>query len=281
MEFELRNVSKSKVPTASFRLPDNKSKIQVLSVFNGKILASSRHSSQLIIYSQTGDQLSNIAANDISQLCDAIWTPRGNILYTTYNSNRVKLISETGDVISTQDDELMQQPLCLSVSKGIIYLADWDIGAFQSIDDGVSWSLVFRSPNEWRCWQVVKVNTAHNDDFWTLSVCRQTDDLNLRTYNVNNNGDVTWRNISPPTIDNENINMNESSLVYDGKKSIFLSNWYNNSVHTLSLDDQSHHQILSHLTHKPCKVAVDEEGCFLYVGENDGVVEVFELTQMM
>ena len=287
MEFEIRSFSNSNVPYSRlqcssfpitmFRIPDHNSKVEVLSAFNGKILACSRYPSQFIIYSQTGDQLSTIAANDISQLCDAIWTPRGNILYTTY-CNKVTVISENGQVIAQNK---MQSPMCLSVFNGNIYLADWNIGAFQSTDDGVNWSLVFSSPNEWNCWQVIKVEAAHNNNFWTLSVYRQTDNFNLRIYNVNNNGDVTWKDISPPTIDNKEINMNKSSLTYDGKTNIFLSNWYDKCIHVLSLDGQSHHQILSQLTHKPCKVAVDEKGGLLYVGENDGIVEVFEWEQTM
>ena len=98
---------------------------------------------------------------------DATWTPRGNIVYTTCPSNKVVVMSESGKVITTHTQMTLPQYLSVS-SDNIIYLADSETGVYQSTDDGISWSLVFKSTDEWHCWQVIKVTTNHCDDFWTL-----------------------------------------------------------------------------------------------------------------
>ena len=140
--------------------------VNILSLFNDKLLVSGSGLSQLFIYSREGRHLSTITTSDNDKLCDATWTPRGNIVYTTLDSNKVVVMSESGKVITTH--KKMTSPQRLSVSNDdIIYLADWETGVFQSTDDGDSWSLVFKLTDEWHCRQVIKVTTDHSDDFWT------------------------------------------------------------------------------------------------------------------
>ena len=257
-------------------------RVDILSVFNDKLLVSNGVDlSQLFIYSREGRHLSTITTNDNDGLLDATWTPRGNIVYTTWNSNKVVVMSESGKVITTHTQ--MTKPLYLSVSSDdIIYLADYETGVYQSTDDGVSWSLVFESTDGWHCWQVIKVTTDHSDDFWTLE---QSANLNnhLRVYSVDrrrSDGNVTWRDINVPTTDGKHIDLTSSRLSYDGNMNIFLSDCFNKAVHVLSLNGQYHCQLLSshHIKNIPWRLAVDKERQLLYVGQRDGEVEVFKLT---
>ena len=255
--------------------------VDILSVFNDKLLVSVNGHSQLFIYSREGRHLSTITTNNNDELRDATWTPRGNIVYTMRNSNKVVVMSESGKVITTHTQ--MTEPLCLSVSSDdIIYLADYKTGVYQSTDDGVSWSLVFKSTDRWHCRQVIKVTTDHSDDFWTLE---QSDKNNfhLRVYSVDrrrSDGNVTWRDINVITTDDEHINLSNSNLSYDGNMNIFLSDFDNNAVHVLSVNGQYYCQLLSlhHIKNNPWRLAVDKERQLLYVGEAWGVVGVFKLT---
>ena len=252
----------------------------ILSVFNDKLLVSVNGHSQLFIYSREGRHLSTITINNNDKLWDTTWTPRGNIVYTTF-SNKVVVMSESGKVITTHTQ--MTKPRYLSVSNDdIIYLADLETGVYQSTDDGVSWSLVFKSTDGWHCWQVIKVTTDHSDDFWTLEQSVNKN-WHLRVYSVDrkrSDGNVTWRDINVTTTDGKHINLSNSSLSYDGNMNIFLSDWDNKAVHVLSLNGQYHCPLLSshHFKSEPCRLAVDKERQLLYVGQMVGVVGVFKLT---
>ena len=251
-------------------------------MFNDKLLVSYWNLPQLFIYSREGRRLSTITTNNNDMLLDATWTPRGNIVCTTYiNSNEVVVMSESGKVITTHTQ--MTSPGFLSVSyDDIIYLADSKTGVYQSTDDGVSWSLVFKSTDGWHCWHVIKVTTDHSGDFWTLE---RSDNKNyhLRVYSVDrrrSDGNVTWRDINVTTTDGKHIDLPYSRLSYDGNMNIFLSDRDNKAVHVLSVNGQYHCQLLSshHVKNEPCRLAVDKERQLLYVGKARGVVGVFELT---
>ena len=257
--------------------------VDILSVFNDKLLVSCVNLSQLFIYSREGRHLSTITTNDNDKLCDATWTPRGNIVYATYRSNEVVVMSESGKVITTHT-QMTLLPRYFSVSSDdIIYLADYRTGVYQSTDDGVSWSLVFKSTDGWHCWQVIKVITDHSDDFWTLERS-YSGNYHLRVYCVDrrrSDGNVTWRDINVITTDGEHIDLSDSSsLSYDGNMNIFLSDDLNEAVHVLSVNGQYHCQLLSshHFKNIPWRLAVDKERQLLYVGQWESVVGVFELT---
>ena len=256
--------------------------VNILSVFNDKLLVSRGFGlSHLFIYSRKGRHLSTITINNNDGLIDATWTPRGNIVYTTSISHEVVVMSETGKVITTYTR--MTEPRDLSVSSDdIIYLADSQTGVYQSTDDGVSWSFVFKSTDGRQCYQVIKVTTDHSDDFWTLE---KSDNYNyhLRVYSVDrrrSDGNVTWRDINVPTTDGKHIKLSRSSLSYDGNMNIFLNDYDNKAVHVLSVNGQYNCQLLSshHIKNEPWRLTVDKERQLLYVGQWKGVVGVFKLT---
>ena len=246
-------------------------------MFEGQLLLSRAGHSQLFIYKQETDQYRlpiTIAEND--KLYDATWTPKGYIVYTTFNTKKVVVIStESGSAIATHTHITDPRLLSMSDDKKI-YLADYDTGVYESTDDGVNWNFVFESRDDWHCWQVIKVrNGDSSDDFWTLE--KKRDDRHLRVYKRYSDGKLTWKNIifTPAA---GNIDLSKSSLSYDRKtKAIFLSERHNKAVHKLSVEGQYQRQFLSShdIKNKPWRLAVDGES--LYVGQFDGVVEVFPL----
>ena len=255
------------------------SNFKIISALYDKLLVSSLGITQLFIYSSEGLHLYTINGTD--KLFDAAWTPRGNIVYTIYNGNKVVVMSESGKVITTYTR--MKGPKSLSISyDGIIYFADYKTGVYQSTDDGVSWSLVFNAILGWHCMQVIKVFTGHSDDFWTVMMNLDNSAL-LRVYTKDkrlSDVNVTWRDLNVPSTNGKQIFLPFSSLSYDGNMNIFLSDNRNKAIHVLSVTGQYHCQLLSshHIMNEPIRLTVDKERQLLYVGQSEGVVAVFKLT---
>ena len=248
----------------------------LLSVLNGQLLVSYHRLSELFIFSRQGRYLSTATTKYGDKLCDAAWTPCGNIVYTTINSNNVVIISASGKFIT---QTLMKTPWFISVSLNDIYFADRKEGVFHSTDDGFSWKLVFKPTDGWSCWQAIKVTTEHYDDFWTLE--EKGTDRHLRVYSVDKRvceNNVTWRDIDVNEKSGKRINLLFSRLEYDGNTNIFLSD-YNQAVHVFSTNGQYQCQLLSpdYIKNVPCVMAVDKERHLLFVGQRYSFIEVFKL----
>ena len=250
--------------------------VSILSVLNDELLISSHGLSQLFIYSQEGRHRSSVTTYDNDKLFDAIWTPHGNILYTTINNKKVVLMSESGKVISIHTHLTAPQHLSAS-NDGDIYLADGESGIYHSTNNGVNWSLVFKPTEEWSCLQVIKVTTDRSDDFWTLE--KKFESIHLRTYTINRKRSefgITFTDIS----DDENIKLSTcSSLSFDGNQNIFLNCSDKKAVYVFSANRQYCCQLLSpdHIKNIPYKLAVDVKRQLLYVGQHGGEVAVFHI----
>ena len=89
--------------------------VSTLSVFIDKILISFNYNfSQLFIYSHVGLHLSTIIVIDTDKLWDVALALCCNMVYTTFNSNKVVVMLEIGEIITTHTR--MKYPRCLSVS---------------------------------------------------------------------------------------------------------------------------------------------------------------------
>ena len=251
--------------------------VSILSVFKDKLLISRFGQTQLYIYSSEGLYKSTIKTNDNDELYDATWTPRRNIVYTSWHK-KVVVISKAGKVINKYTQ--MADPRCLSVSNdGIIYVADYKTGVYQSIDEGVSWSLVFKSTDGSLCEQVIKVTTDRSDDFWTLET--KNNSCHLRVYSMDKrhaDSNVKWRNIDVSTTDGKPVDLSACKLSHDGNTNIFLCDCKNKAVHVLSVTGQYQCQLLSshHIKNEPSRLVVDSQQ-LLYLGQEKGIVEVFKL----
>ena len=256
--------------------------INILSLFNNKLLVSREGLCKLFIYGLEGGHISTITTNNHDNLLDATWTHSGNIVYTADNNHIVAVMSESGKFITAHTH--IKFPRYLSVSNdGIVYLASYKTGVYQSTDDGASWNLVFKSTDGWNCWQVIKVTNNHSDDFWALE--KKGYNCHLRVYNVDrrlSDGNVTWRDINVPTTDGKHIDLLDSRLLHDGNMNIFLNDWENKAVHVFSVNGQYLSQLLSsqHIKYNPYRLAVDRERQLLYVGRSGqrwALVDMFTL----
>ena len=252
--------------------------VNILSVFNDELLISSYKFSHLFIYNREGRQLLAIAIN--GSLLDAAWTPRGvNIVYTA-SYNRVVVMSKSGKLIVAHPQ--FTSPQRLSVfNDSTIYLIDGNIGVYQSVDDGISWSFAFQLTGEWRCSQLIKVTIDQIDYFWTLGLQNSSARLGLRVYNVDKKSfgrNIDWVNIIVSTTDGKPIDLAFSTLSYDGNNAILLHDLMQSSIYVLPLHVKLHNLLSPHkIKAQPWALAADKNRQQLYVGHS-GKVGLYNLT---
>ena len=158
----------------------------------------------------------------------------------------------------------MKEPKYLTVSNDdVIFIAAFSTDVYQSTDDGLSWSLIFKSPDGLHFNQVIKVTTANNPDFWVVETNKHNN-YYIRAYSVDGryfDGNVTWRDISVPMIKGKYIDLSKSIRSYDGNMKIFLSDSDNKAIHVLSVNDQCHHQLISlyEIKYLPRRLVVDKK----------------------
>ena len=125
------------------------------------------------------------------------------------------------------------------------------------------------------------MNNGYREVFWVLA--HNGINYHLRVYTIDGKrsyDNATWREVTVPKTDHQQIDLTFSKLSYDGETSIFLNDWKNKAVHVLSIDGQCQSQLLSlyHLELEPSDMAVGKNLDLLYVGQNYGVAKAFKLT---
>ena len=253
--------------------------INILSVFNDKLLISGFELFRLYIYSREGHFLHSITLRNNDKLQDAAWTPLGNIVYTTISGKVVAKPNASETYQSTK----MKGRGYLSVSPdGIIYLGDSEVGVYQSTDEGLTWSLVFKVIGEWHCWRVVKVTaTSQSDDFFTYEYNSDSNYYQLRIYNVARTrlpSDVTWNDVHIPTAvrPNNYLDLISSTISYDGSMNVFLSDFSNSAVYVFTVNGTYQNQLLA-LNKSVLVLDINRAHQLLCLGLNDGEVSVYKL----
>ena len=247
--------------------------VEILSLFEDKLLVSGSKLFFLLIISLEGRLLSTIETENDS-LFDASWTPRGNIVYTVWDEKKLVVKSESGEIIVIHHN--IADPCYFSTSsEGIIYVADTNTCLYQSKDDGISWNHVFSNTDGKLCALAIKITTNNVDDFWVL----QSYNTFLTVYSLNRKHTpvtYTWNNVNVPSIIRNHIR----AMVYDDKQNIFLSDSHREAVHIISVNSQHHSHILSSIITTNCShgLAFDKKYKLLYVGQNNGLVEMFDLS---
>lgn len=210
-----------------------------MSVANNRMVVGTRKGRELYMYQLTdGCQINTIVLPDNDLLFDVKWTPNGNIVYTSFSSESVVLLNDCGEKIKRTELKHKSldsaKPRGLSVSSdNIIYLADIENGLYQSKDNGLKWSLVFRSTTQWKFRQAVKVTTYSTAVCWWVLV-RKSEEYeakcySLRIYTVNQSGfDATWRKMAVP----RHVRITRhSKLNFDGEATIFLTDYERGVIH--------------------------------------------------
>ncbi len=185
-------------------------------------------SNKIYVFDKDGNQTRQRFVLPNSKVFSAKFTHLDGIAFTTRESHRVGAILRSDDAIKWTQ---MTQPECLTRNfcDDVIYLADMKSGVYQSTDGGVTWSYVFKSPDGWRCWQVIRVptGTSHADAlaFWALETAADDTSYRLRVYSVDKGERqavcLTWLDVTIPSYVNINLN---SRLDHDGE-TVFLTDY--------------------------------------------------------
>ena len=258
---------------------DKLNDIGILSALDDKILIGKFFHSELFVYYRKVNRLETITINE-TDLYDASWTPNGNVVYTTLNSNKVTVITENGTILAHSQMRITAV-CCLSISSdGMIYLAVSQAGVYQSTNDGFSWTLVFKIVDGWYCWHALKVITENSTDFLTLEWYGRNRQETFSMSKRSSDGTLKWKVTNFATGNGIQIVLSKDNRIsYDDSFNIFVSDNINKAVHEFSLDGQYKNLLLpsSRIQKIPFTLSVDSKNCLLAVGENFGFVEVFEI----
>ena len=248
--------------------------VHILSVFNNKLLiATCERVAKLFVYNLVTEKISTI--DTINNTRDAIWTPRGNIVYTM----RQRIVTTTALGNYTTESP-MTSPWYLSTSiDDIIYLADSEKGIYQSIDDGLTWNLFFKPKDDWHCLHVVKVSTDRSDDLWVVEE-EEKGKFRLRVYSFDRKSlqrNATRRDISYRRTTSINNSKNPTlTLLHDGNSTIFLSDANYKTIHAF-LTNGIYVCQLENTRSEPWRMTMDRTLQRVYVGQEGGLVGIFKL----
>ena len=258
--------------------------VRILSLFEDKLLIGSTDENELFITSIEGHLILKITTE--YKLFDATWTPKGNIVYSSYGTTEVVVMSEHGEIIATYSE--IDDSRSFSVSnEGIIFLGDYSHCLYQSTDDGISWNYAFDNFDEsyrWishtgttdrsKCFQAIKITTNEINQFWILETSDEKSAF-LNVYSLDRkrtNKIFSWREINI-------ILSTNSKLSYDGNMKVFVSDTLTKNVNVISVN--SHHECfqLSTIQTTSCShgLTFDRNHQLLFVGQEDGLIEVFKM----
>ena len=255
-------------------------RVNILSALDNKLLVSYLQMQQLLIYNSNGSYLSEVAIEE-SDLHDAVWTPDGKILYATYPSSKLVIITETNKLVA-KSALVNYGLLTLSVSSDKMIYIFSQHGIFQSVDNAITWTQIYGVNTQRMYVHGVKASSNYSEDLWIVEL-KNMQDLNLSVRSMNKKHkdfyvSMTLKDIFANTKDQNYIELSVSSLSFDGTSKIFLSDFTNCVVHEFSLNGQYIRQLLSsdHIM-RPSKLTVDISYRWLYIGQENNVVSIFKL----
>lgn len=255
---------------------------------SGELLIGSRGDCNLHIYNAEMQHRKSVHTAGSDYVQNVIWTPFNDIAYTSMLGKTVVIVSPHGEIRSQSK---LVNPRSLSMPReNVIYLADYHRGVLQSIDNGKTWSDVFKwwSNTSGNCSQLVVVPSTdiNTDNLWTLEKS-VNGNWQLRVYEVNHQHGPDypiWWEVKlpvPPATD-----LSNSWLTYDGHSSILMTDYINRAVHVWSVSGLYERQLLSPQDfddgNKPRCLAVDSKRQLLYVSfhgpSGKDLVGLYELT---
>ena len=263
----------------SFTLHDMKfSSITILSFFNYQLLVG-EYKQTFFIFNQNMKHIRTIHTKycaDSSLIRDAIWTPKGDILYAQSQCNKVYLISDYDAFITANT---VTDPRKFSIFDNNIYLADYYSGVYQSTDDGFTWTLILKSANEGHFCQAIKIIADSYSYFWTLEMLQEVTYLQVYradTRNADSTETFINTNLNRPF---QTIVEGNSQIWYDGRTFVFAGKSMIQGFQVYSLNGEYRFTLLpseNKLHSKPnytiMSVTMDREHRIIFFGTQFGIL---------
>ena len=265
-------------------LKDNSHGITTLSVNDDSLLVSSYNNKHVYKYSKDSNKVTNFTS-PVNSLWSVIWLNNSQLLYTSAHYNNSVIMSEASDnktILTTFNHGLH---VYVSINKpGLLYSSDYTKSLYKSEDAGKTWSVVFNLPTGYYLYQAIPVRDDNKEKqvFWTRT---GTSKECLRECTVDKQGLATWRDIELITQSGKTIQLGDwrSMMVYDDNDTIFVSCPNDNAVYAFSVTSGRQIDLLS-ITEEldePSGLALDNKERKLYVGNNGGVIKVFDVTDRL
>lgn len=224
---------------------------------------------------------------------DAMWTRKGQIVYTDRADQTVKLINpRTRKVIAT---ESFFEPMyvSLSASDDVIYLADGFTGVYRS-SDSEKWIQVYRKLNkQFDPCQAFKLPINGTEGLWIVEVEKKKTSVVSRVFKLGDDGLVNAQTVLytmplPKRINYINLHTSLCRLTCDSHGNVYFPNSVDRQVLVWSSADyptgdwkiivKSSDMDTPVIAAWPRRLAVDSRRGLLYIGHGLRSLSIFRLT---
>ena len=262
----------------------------LISAFNSTLVLSYVASKILLLYSWQGQNLTEISLE--SELRDVTWTLTGNIVCAV-ESHHIVRMSLFGKISFRFKIAGILNRFSLS-NDGNIYITVRELGVYQSTNDGITWTLLFQSANQWYCIESVKLTTKLSENFWITQYNKTKKDslydsyigkqARLRVYSLSRSSFDSyfkWRDIQLPEKHCAHVDFSRSKMSQDNFMNIFIGDQNNNAIHVVSVNGQYRCEVVTSFdinANSLLGLTVERDRRLLYVGLSNGVILVYNLT---
>ena len=241
-----------------------------LAAFKGEIAAVARYG-HIFVYKQIGTLQKIVMLQHNNTFKNFLLAQNKNFIALT--KNNILVISESGEIIKTVQSIHSSS---VSITKnGIIYLANFMNGVYQSIDNGFTWEHVFKTVEY--CNHVIKIE--NRSVFW-IKEHSVNSTYTVRLYKADQDS-LNRRKITritvilPETVQQNEYQRNAMDLAYDGDISVFLYEHLDGFIYLYDANGQYLKQ-LAKLEAGMCIVA-DTQLKLIYSQKGKCAVNVYKL----
>ena len=271
------------------KLPDTKT-VTILSCYEDRLLIGFEKSEKLIACETDGKILKIFKKED--PILDAALLGENKCINIWGTANLFKTLEyiNKDDVIRYSCMLGNTKRVC-KADNCVIYSANGSGGLYSSQDNGSTFTQLFYSPDRAEFYDVAAVSSKLAGDnlvFWVIVRTAPGNLYKLREYTIikQNQGKrrYNYYDIDLSLDDPSQINatkISPSSICYDNDKFIYVCDQVLNSVYEIDVKTKARRLLLSSNDgiDGPTKLAIDNKGQLLYVGQSTGRVLIFALNE--
>ena len=249
--------------------------VDILSEFQNQLLVGWRGSSQLYIYDMRLGSVFTIHVN--GQVYDALWSPYGNYVICLTSINNIIVMLPSGHIVKSH--RVARLGYFTASRHDIILLTAIDNDVYQTEDDGITWTLMFRFTLDIgsKLLRLIKVKAnihINDDEYWSLQIER--DQLFLKIHSMGPMSTLlTLKRLIHLPIKLVNDN---AIMAFNGYTTVMVGDVITGRIFIFSTNNQENSKSLEPalILLKPMSISIDSKDSVIYVGHKEGLIRLYQ-----